>query len=50
MLIPVGEITPVSDYGRKDCPAECSECEYFNGLLFGEINCGLEEEESEEED
>ena len=47
MLIEVGEINPITDYGRKACPFNCAECAYFNGLLFGKIDCGLEEEPKE---
>lgn len=49
MLITVSEITPVSDYGRDGCPFNCAECVYFNGLLCGEIDCGLEEEQKKED-
>ena len=44
MLIPIAEITPISDYGREKCPFNCAECKYFNGISLGEIDCDLEEE------
>lgn len=48
-MITVAQITPVSDFGRESCPFNCAECVYFNGLLEGEIDCGLDEEPKEDE-
>ena len=48
MLIKIAEITPETDYGRKDCPYNCKGCVYFKGLLCGQIFCTLEEEPKED--
>lgn len=45
MIITVAQITPVSDFGREECPFNCVDCVYFNGLLDGEIDCALPEKD-----
>lgn len=45
MYISIAEITPVTDYGRKDCPYNCADCIYFDGIVFGDmVRCNLAED------